>query len=51
MTKRVFDFVASLSGLVLLSPLLLATTLLIYLYDFNSPFYIAPRVGRNRRPI
>lgn len=50
MTKRLFDFVASLSGLVLLSPLLLTTTALIYLYDFHSPFYIAPRVGRGGRP-
>jgi len=49
MTKRLFDFVVSLSGLLLLSPLLLATSLAIYLYDFHSPFYIAPRVGRGGR--
>jgi lipopolysaccharide/colanic/teichoic acid biosynthesis glycosyltransferase len=48
--KRSVDFVLSLTGLVLLSPLLLLIALLIYLYDFHSPFYIAARIGKDGRP-
>jgi lipopolysaccharide/colanic/teichoic acid biosynthesis glycosyltransferase len=45
--KRVFDFTASGLGLIVLSPLLIVSALGVYIYDFRSPFYIAPRVGRN----
>lgn len=48
--KRVMDFALALSGLLLLSPLLLAIALLIYLHDFHSPFYIAPRIGKDGKP-
>ncbi len=44
--KRLFDIVASLIGLVALSPILLIFMLLIWLQDFHSPFYIAPRVAK-----
>lgn len=47
--KRIVDIVASLCGLLLLSPLLLPVMLLVWLQDFHSPFYIAPRVGKNER--
>jgi lipopolysaccharide/colanic/teichoic acid biosynthesis glycosyltransferase len=41
--------VVSLCGLLVLSPLLLVFMLLIWLQDFCSPFYIAPRArGRGR---
>lgn len=49
MMKRTLDFVVSATGLLLLSPLLLTIALLIYLYDFHSPLYIAPRVGKDGR--
>ena len=47
--KRAFDLCFSLFGLLLMSPVLLVCMFLIWLKDFHSPFYIAPRVGRNGR--
>jgi lipopolysaccharide/colanic/teichoic acid biosynthesis glycosyltransferase len=44
--KRAFDIAVSLTGLVLASPLLIAVALAIWLSDFHSPFYIAPRMSR-----
>ena len=44
--KRAFDFTAALVGLVIASPLLLLVMLAIWLQDFASPFYIAPRMAR-----
>lgn len=46
--KRLFDIVVSLSGLLALSPILIIFLLLIWLQDFHSPFYIAPRVAKGR---
>lgn len=43
MLKRLFDIVVSLTGLLLLWPFILLFMLLIWLQDFCSPFYIAPR--------
>lgn len=49
MLKRLFDIVVSLCGLLVLWPLLLVFMLLIWLQDYCSPFYIAPRArGRSR---
>lgn len=45
--KRGFDIIASLIGLLIFSPLLTLFTLLIWLQDFKSPFYISNRVGKN----
>jgi len=45
--KRTFDFVFSLLGLLLASPVLLPVMFLIWIQDWHSPFYIAPRVGKN----
>ena len=47
--KRLFDFLFSLVGLLFIAPLLLPVIVLIWLQDFHTPFYIAPRVGRNGR--
>ena len=44
--KRLFDIVCSFLGLVIMSPVLSIFMLLIWLKDFHSPFYRAPRVGR-----
>jgi lipopolysaccharide/colanic/teichoic acid biosynthesis glycosyltransferase len=44
--KRLIDVCAATFGLVLLSPVLLPVMLLIWLQDFRSPFYIAPRMAR-----
>ena len=43
--KRLMDVVLSVVGLVLAGPILLVFMLLVWLQDFHSPLYIAPRVG------
>jgi lipopolysaccharide/colanic/teichoic acid biosynthesis glycosyltransferase len=48
--KRILDFILSLIGLVLASPILLPTIFLVWIQDWHSPFYIAARVGKNERP-
>ena len=48
-SKRIFDVIASLFGLLLFSPLLIFVTLLIYIQDLKSPFYISSRVGKNEK--
>ena len=45
--KRLFDIIFSLTGLLIMSPVILLFMLLIWLQDFHSPFYKASRVGRN----
>ncbi len=45
--KRVIDILASLAGLLFTSPFLLVVIMLVWLQDRHSPFYKAPRVGRN----
>lgn len=50
MIKRVMDIAASALGLVLASPILLPVMFLVWWQDGKSPFYVAPRVGRNGRP-
>jgi len=47
--KRLFDLVASFSGLILASPIIFAFTILVFLQDFRFPFYVPQRVGRNGR--
>lgn len=43
--KRLLDFFIAVSGLLVLSPILLPLMFLVWLQDRHSPFYIAPRVG------
>ena len=45
--KRIFDFTFSLIGLFVLSPLFILFMIIIWLQDFNNPFYISPRVCKN----
>lgn len=45
--KRVFDFIASLIGTILLSPLLIGTAIAIKLTSPGPVFYTKDRVGRN----
>ncbi|MBW7929819.1 MAG: sugar transferase [Gammaproteobacteria bacterium] len=47
--KRLLDITAALIGLLLASPLLLPVMFLVWWQDRHSPFYIAPRVGRDER--
>ncbi|NOY52490.1 MAG: sugar transferase [Deltaproteobacteria bacterium] len=47
--KRFYDFVMAFLGLIVVFPVLLVFILAVWFQDFRSPFYIAPRVGRNGR--
>ena len=50
MVKRIFDLSLSIIGLVIFTPILLPVCLIVFLQDFKSPFYIAPRVGKDDKP-
>ena len=47
--KRLFDFVASLTGLLLLSPVLLVIVVLLYFANNGYPFYFQKRPGKNEK--
>lgn len=47
--KRLFDILIATVALVIAGPLLLIFMLLIWLQDFSSPFYIAPRARSRDR--
>ena len=47
--KRLFDIFVSSLGLIVASPILIVVIFIIWIQDFNSPFYIASRVGKNGR--
>lgn len=49
-TKRVIDLIGSAAALVVLSPLFLATAVLIWCEDRGPVFFKQIRVGRNGRP-
>ena len=44
--KRIFDILVSLIGLIILSPIIITFTILIWLQDYKNPFYISKRVGK-----
>lgn len=48
--KRIFDFILALIGLIISSPILLPVIFLVWIQDWHSPFYIAPRVGMGEKP-
>jgi len=48
--KRLFDFVASLIGLLLLSPIFLIVAVLIRLQDGGSALFVQKRMGLGGRP-
>lgn len=45
--KRVFDLVCSFFALVILSPIFLVVSFLVYSQDRHNPFYRSERVGKN----
>lgn len=47
--KRILDFVLSLIGLILSSPLLIPIIIIVWMQDWHSPFYIALRVGKKEK--
>ena len=48
--KRLFDIVASFFGLLVSSPILLPVMFLVWKQDGHSPFYVAPRTGKDEKP-
>lgn len=44
--KRLLDFCVALLGLIVASPILLLFMFLVWVQDWKSPFYMAPRVAR-----
>jgi lipopolysaccharide/colanic/teichoic acid biosynthesis glycosyltransferase len=45
--KRLFDIVVSSLGLIAASPVILPVMFLVWRQDGHSPFYVAPRVGKD----
>lgn len=48
--KRVFEIPFALLALLILTPVLLFVSLLIWRQDFKNPIYVSRRVGRNQQP-
>ena len=48
--KRLFDIVGSSFGLIVASPVLCPVMFLVWKQDKHSPFYVAPRVGKDGKP-
>jgi lipopolysaccharide/colanic/teichoic acid biosynthesis glycosyltransferase len=49
-TKRLLDIGLSCIGLLVSSPVLVPVIVAVWAYDYHSPFYVAPRVGRCGKP-
>lgn len=47
--KRGFDIAVSLAALLASAPVLVPVTLLVWRQDKHSPFYVAERIGKDRR--
>lgn len=47
--KRIIDFLSSLPGLVIVSPVLVIVTILLAVANNGSTFFIQPRPGKNNR--
>ena len=43
------DITLATGGLLLLSPILIIVSFIVFLQDFHNPIYIAPRVGKQRK--
>ena len=49
MIKRTVDIVVSFVGLVVVSPVILLFSIAVWWQDFHSPFYVAERIGLDRK--
>jgi len=47
--KRLLDFTLSLIGLIICSPILIPVIIIVWMQDWQSPFYIAPRTGKGEK--
>jgi undecaprenyl phosphate N,N'-diacetylbacillosamine 1-phosphate transferase len=48
--KRLIDFAASLIGLVLISPIFIIVTIILYIQNNGKPFFFQERPGKNAKP-
>lgn len=48
--KRLIDFIAAITGLVLLLPLLLIVIIILYVQNDGKPFFLQERPGKNQKP-
>jgi len=48
--KRFLDFIIALIGLIICSPVLVPIIIIVWVQDWHSPFYIAPRMGKGEKP-
>lgn len=48
--SRLMDIIISITALVVFSPILLITSLLIYLEDKHSPLFVDTRLGKGKKP-
>ena len=49
MIKRIADIILSFALLLIFLPFIFFLSVLIFLQDFHSPFYISYRIGRNKK--
>ena len=47
--KRLFDFIAALIGLILVSPIFLTVTAILYFSNNGKPFFFQRRPGKNEK--
>lgn len=47
--KQIFDLILSLFGLILLSPILILITILLFMVNKGKPYFIQPRPGKNQK--
>jgi lipopolysaccharide/colanic/teichoic acid biosynthesis glycosyltransferase len=47
--KRLFDFVLSLVGFIILSPVFLLVAILLFIFNSGKPFFIQERPGKDER--
>lgn len=45
--KRLFDFFAAFTGFIILSPIFLVVTILLFIANQGKPFFFQPRPGKN----
>lgn len=48
--KRLIDFLASLLGLIILSPIFIVVTIILYLQNNGKPFFMQERPGKEQKP-
>lgn len=48
--KRLIDFLASLLGLIILSPIFIVVTIILYLQNNGKPFFLQERPGKEQKP-